>query len=170
LDVVEGVTRDLELGQLGLGLTFPVPGMMSKHWRPGPFNEELVRDREGYERAIRLLRKAPGNAGPNGNRFLEYWMGRLEFGISYLNVVEAVMRAASMEEEIGRKPDDREAHRELICEVEGALELARSAIESYARVAVDRSDLGAIATMSEYVWRWLKGKTHDLSEEASEMK
>ena len=58
-----------------------------------------------------------------------------------------------------------ELRQERVGEVEGALESARYAIEAYARVAVDRSDLGAIATMSEYVWRWLKRKVDDLSED-----
>jgi hypothetical protein len=35
-------------------------------------------------------------------------------------------------------------------------------MESYARVAVDQSDRGAIATMAEYVYRPLKAKVESL--------
>jgi hypothetical protein len=39
---------------------------------------------------------------------------------------------------------------------------ARGAIESYARVARDQSDRGAIATLAEYVYRPLKRKLAEL--------
>ena len=148
LEEVEGVTRELELGEVGLGLTFPVPGMMSKHWRPGPFPEELSRDRDGYRKALEALRRA------EGREFVEYWRGRLEFGIGYLDAVELAMRAANLEVE-GRLG-------EALKVAEEAMGSVRRALEAYARVAVDRSDLGAIATMGEYVWRWLKWKVEEL--------
>ena len=44
-----------------------------------------------------------------------------------------------------------------------ALRIAREMLEAYARVARDRSDLGAIATMTEYVYRALKQKAEALS-------
>ena len=168
LEEVERVTTALELGEMGLGLTFPVPDMMAKHWRPGPFPEELSKDREGYRRALEAFRRALRKVEPSGRPFVEYWIGRLEFGISYLGVIERVRRAASLEAE-ARKAQDRSdemTYRRLLKEVEEeaqkALELAQSALETYARVARDRSDLGAIATMGEYVWRWLKQKKEEL--------
>jgi len=154
LEGVEEVTRALELGEMGLGLTFPVPEMMAKHWRPGPFPEELSRDREGYMRVLEVLKKAAGKVKPSGRRFVDYWAGRLEFGIGYLDTIELVMEAASLEE-AGRLGEAAEM-------TERALDSARRALEAYAEVAADRSDLGAIATMGEYVWRWLKRRREEL--------
>jgi len=45
---------------------------------------------------------------------------------------------------------------------EAALEQARTGLEAYARVAGDQSDRGAIATMTEYVYRPLKDKVAQL--------
>ncbi len=168
LEEVEKVTTALELGELGLGLTFPVPGMMAKHWKPGPFPEELDRDREGYRKALEILRGAAERVKPSGRRFTDYWMGRLEFGVGYLDAIELVRQAASLEEKAkkAKEQGDEDACRSLIGEAaekaRRALEAIHHALEAYARVVVDRSDLGAIAIMGEYVWRWLKRKVEEI--------
>ena len=48
------------------------------------------------------------------------------------------------------------------------MQAARRAIEAYARVACDRSDLGAIATMGEYVYRALRDKTAEQRSKGAE--
>jgi len=149
---VEKTTEALE--QHGLGLTFPVPGMMMKHWKPGPLPAELVSDRQGYQRGLEAARRARMRAAPHGRKYVDYWIGRLEFGIGYLDTVEAVRRAASAEAE--KKPQDALRH------AEEALAAARRALEAYAHVAQDRSDLGAIAVMNEYVYRPLKARIQEL--------
>jgi len=166
LEDVEAVTTSLELDEVGLGLTFPVPGMMAKHWSSAPLPQELSLYREGYRRALGRLRGALGKAEA-GKPFVAYWIGRLEFGVGYLDAVERVRRAAALEDRAHRAtgPEDARLRQEALDEARGALEAARDALEAYARVAVDRSDLGAIATMGEYVWRWLKGKVEELEKE-----
>jgi len=152
---VEATTVGLEWH--GLGLTFPVPGMMMKHWTPGPLPPELVADRESYERALEAARHArPQATSEEGRAYVEYWIGRLEFGIGYLDTIEHVREAATAES----AGDGSEAAR---C-TEAAVESARKALEAYASVARDRSDLGAIATMNEYVWRPLREKAAALAD------
>src|SRR5262249_31194985 len=51
---------------------------------------------------------------------------------------------------------------EALRHAETALATMRTALEAYARVARDRSDLGALATMAEYVDRPLKAKVAQL--------
>ena len=150
---VEATTVRLEWH--GLGLTFPVPGMMMKHWTPGPLPPELAEDRESYRRALDAARRARARAGTEeGRKYTDYWVGRLKFGVAYLDTVEHVHRAATAESE-GKRDDTIRAAR-------AALDSAREALEAYARVARDRSDLGAIATMNEYVWRPLQAKAAEL--------
>ncbi|MBM4078377.1 MAG: hypothetical protein FJ278_01675 [Planctomycetes bacterium] len=160
---VEAMTVRLE--SHGLGLTFPVPEMMMKHWKPGLMSSELVEDREGYTRALEAARRARTQAAPNGQsptrhsfgdgaKYVDYWIGRLEFGIGYLDAIAAVRCAATAEAE--RKPE--EARR---C-AEEALKAARRALEAYAAVAQDRSDLGALAILNEYVYRPLRAKVAEL--------
>ena len=145
---VEGTTIALE--DHGLGLTFPVPGMLTKHWTPQPMSDELVEDRQGYQRALDAACRAREKAQPSGQSYVDYWIGRLRFGIGYLDMIASVRRAAIAE--ANGQPAEAIQHAET------ALATARQALEAYADVARDRSDRGAIAVMNEYVYRPLKEK------------
>lgn len=149
---VERTTVGLEWH--GLGLSFPVPGMMMKHWVAEPMPEELKRDRESWLRALERARRAQRKTRPSGRSYVDYWVGRLEFGIGYLDAVEAV-RDAAVAESQGRGS-------EALQHAESAFSSARRALEAYARVARDQSDRGAIAAMNEYVYRPLKAKVEEL--------
>ena len=59
---LEAVTIDLE--DHDLGLSFPVPGMIMKHWSAGPLEEQRARYRTGYRRALAAAKKVPSSAGP----------------------------------------------------------------------------------------------------------
>ena len=145
---VEATTIALE--DHGLGLTFPVPGMLTKHWTPQPMSNELVEDRQGYQRALDAAYRAREKTQPLGQCYVYYWIGRLKFGIGYLDMIAAVRRAAIAE------ANGQSA--EAIQHAETALATARQALEAYAGVARDQSDRGAIAVMNEYVYRPLKEK------------
>ena len=145
---VEGTTVALE--DHGLGLTFPVPGMLTKHWTPQPMSDELVADRQAYQQALDAAYRARSKTQPLGQSYIDYWIGRLKFGIGYLDMIAAVRRAAIAE-------DDRKAA-EAVQHAETALAAAREALEAYADVVRDQSDRGAIAVMNEYVYRPLKDK------------
>ena len=145
---VEATTVALE--EHGLGLTFPVPGMLTKHWTPQPMSDELVADRQGYQRALDAAYRAREKAQPSGQSYVDYWIGRLRFGIGYLDMIAAVRRAAIAEAD--QKPTEAIQHAGT------ALVTAREALEAYADVARDQSDRGAIAVMNEYVYRPLKEK------------
>jgi hypothetical protein len=167
--------RELEAATIaleghGLGLSFPVPGMMMKHWSPGPMPADLVEDRAGYQPALeaarrvqqRLTRQESGGKGdagrarPSAMGQANYWAGRLEFGIGYLNTIEAVRQAATAEAE-GRRAD-------ALQHAETALATACRSIEAFAGVAQDRSDRGTVAVLNEYVFRPLKAKVAELRE------
>ena len=138
----------------GMGVTFPVPGMIMKHWATGLMPEAYVKSRAGYQRALDAARRAREKTPEERRDYVNYWVGRLEFGVGYLDTIEAFRRGATAEQE---------------GDAAGALQYARealakgtSALESYARVARDQSDRGAIATMGEYVFRPLKAKVQIL--------
>ena len=153
------VFRELEAATVtlewhGMGLTFPVPGMMMKHWTPGDFPAELVEVRERYREALRVAQRVAAASPPRGRDDADYWVGRFEFGIAYLEALEAVRSAANAEHE--QRPADARLSAEM------ALAAARRALAAYARVARDQSDRGAIATMNEYVFRPLMAKVEEL--------
>ncbi|MCE2394361.1 hypothetical protein J4G02_07195 [Candidatus Poribacteria bacterium] len=145
---VEETTIALE--DHGLGLTFPVPGMLTKHWTPQPMSDELVADRQGYQQALDAAYRAREKAQPSGQNYVDYWIGRLGFGIGYLDMIAAIRRAAIAE--------TNEQPAEAIQHAETALVTVREALEAYADVVRDQSDRGAIAVMNEYVYRPLKEK------------
>ena len=145
---VERTTVALEAH--GLGLTFPVPGMLTKHWTPQPMSNELMEDRQGYQRALDTAFRAREKAQPSGQSYVDYWIGRLKFGIGYLDMIAAVRRAAIAEAD--QQPT------EAIRQAEIALATACQALQAYADVVRDQSDRGAIAVMNEYVYRPLKDK------------
>jgi len=150
---LENVTTTLE-GH-GLGLTFPVPGMIMKHWTPQAMPEKLLDVMHGYQRGMQAAQRARAKSTECGLAYVDYWIGRLEFGAGYLDTAKTVRAAASAE--TAKKPQEALRH------ATAALAKARHALEAYARVARDRSDYGAIATMGEYVYRPLKEKVSNLS-------
>ena len=153
---VEATTVALE--EHGLGLTFPVPGMLTKHWTPQPMSDELIADRNGYQQALDAAYRARAKAQPSGQSYVDYWIGRLKFGVGYLDMIAAV-RSAAIAEADGKAV-------EAIQQAEIALATACQALEAYAGIARDQSDRGAIAVMNEYVYRPLQEKVAALQREA----
>jgi len=145
---VENVTKDMEWHELGFA--FATPGMMMKHWTPEPMPDDLLEDRRGYQRALEAARRARSKTAATGRSYADYWVGRLEFAVDYLNAVEAVRRAATA--------DKRKDRLETLRQTEIALGATRRALEAYARVARDQSDRGALAQLNEFVYRPLKAK------------
>ena len=146
---VEAVTVSLEWHNLSFA--FPVPNTLLKfHWSSRPMSPELVENRRGYGRALEAAKRARAKTTEAGRDYVDYWVGRLEFAVEYLNTVEAVRRAA--------KADRDKDRAEAIRQAELALSAARRSIEAYARVARDQSDRGAIAQLNEFVYRSLQRK------------
>jgi hypothetical protein len=138
-----------------LGLAFPIPGMIMKHWKAGPMNEKYVEARAGYQRALKAVRLAREKTPEEKRDYLDYWIGRLEFGAGYFDTIEAVRHAATAE--AAGKPVEARGH------AKDALVKSRLALEAFARVARDQSDRGAIATMNEYVYRPLRTKAQEMA-------
>jgi hypothetical protein len=154
---VEAATITLEWH--GLGLTFTTPNMMMQHWTPGTMSAELKTVSPRYQAALDAARRALEKSEPAGKSYINYWIGRLEFGIAYMAAIEAVHSAATAEAAKDNTLARREATR--------ALDLIKQALTSYASVARDRSDKGAIAVMNEYVYRALTAKIGMLKDKIS---
>jgi len=163
---LEAVTTALE--DHGMGFSFPVPTMMTQHWTPGPLSKELVEDRAGYQRALAAVRSVPEPPSEEGRAYVRYWLQRLKFAVEYLDAVEAVKKAAIAEKaarDAKQKGDEREFRARLaeaLKQADAAQTTAFQAIETFAGVAKNQADRGAIATMAEYVYRPLKRKAEEL--------
>ena len=56
-------------------------------------SQYLLTDRQGYQRALEAAQKARAKTKPEGRSYVDYWIGRLEFGMGYLDTIAAVRRA-----------------------------------------------------------------------------
>jgi hypothetical protein len=149
---VEAATVILEWN--GLGFAYTSPQMMLQHWIPGTLSPELESVSTHYQSALDAARAAFGKTRPGGKPYVNYWIGRLEFGLDYMATVAAVRRVATAE--------SKHDYTVALKEAEAALKLITNSLESYVRVARDRSDKGAIAVMNEYIYRPLRVKVAEL--------
>jgi hypothetical protein len=82
------------LEQHALGLTFYTPAMIRKQWVPEPMPAELAAVRQQYRLAREAALRAGSKSSSDGKELVDYWAGRLEFGIGYLDVIEHLRHAA----------------------------------------------------------------------------
>ena len=150
--LIEKIT--LGLDQHGLGFGFPVPGMMTKHYESGGLSEALRQDRQLYAEALRQMEEAHRRSRPQGKDYTRYFVERLRFAVRYLEAADAFGATGRALRE-GRK---KEAGRQI----ELAHRAIREALESYAGVAKDHGDLGAVALMNEYCYRPIQEKRREL--------
>ncbi len=166
---IETVTTRLE--DHGMGLTFPHAGMMLGQWAPEALPKPLVEDQAIYRRALDAVRKVPTPSRPEGKAYVQYWTGRLEFAVQYFDALDAVKKGATAEKAAkdAKQKGDNQAYRAKLAD---ALQYAKTAhaaafraIDTYAAVAKNRADAGAVATMAEYVCRQLNRKVEELRAE-----
>ncbi len=150
--LIERITLDLD--QHGLGFGFPVPGMMTKHYRSGGLSAPLEQDHELYRRALERMEEAQQRSRPEGRDYVDYFVGRLRFAIRYLDAADAY--GATSRAEKANKPDEARHH------AEAAYTAIREALEAYCDVAKDHGDLGAVALMNEYCYRPIRDKRKEL--------
>ena len=146
--LLEAVTIDLEIH--GMGFTFPVPATATRHFTtdPGehPMGDDVVESvRERYERGAAAVRRAGPGETEAARRYLTYWRERFVFGAQYMAFVQTMRAGAA-----SRVADDRAA---ALGHLDRAEEQARAAIETFAGVARDRCDMGAVAVMAQYAVR-----------------
>ena len=155
MDEMAATVREMEsatlnLAKNGIGFSYYVPDMMMKFWKAQPTPACLTELQQTYARGLDAARRAQAKSRPEGRWYPGFWVGRLEFSLGYVNAVEAMYRGATAE----RAQNAVEAQ----SEAEKALGLLRAGVEAYARVARNRTDLGAIAVLNEYGLRPLQAK------------
>ena len=143
------------LEQNAFTIAFPAPNMIMKSWVAEPFPRELSEVRQAYVNALNFARKAKSKAGSGGGEYIEYWTGRLDFGIAYLDCIESLRNAA-----LADSAGDRG---EALGQTQAAVDYCRAGTEAYAAIVQDQSDIGAIAVMNEHVYRPLKAKVKELA-------
>lgn len=148
------------IDQHDLGFSFPVPGMLMKHYaaegEPPAWWSEV---RDGYLEAMNEMYRANTRARRGGRAFTLYWARRSEFGFEYMNCVEALRRAG-----IAKRAQDGAARIEHLTT---AVESLHAALTALAAVARSNSDRGIIVTLNEFGYRPLLAELAAAEDEAA---
>jgi len=139
-----------------IGFTFPVPGMLMKHYTPAPVPDWWQEANDAYTDYMTELYRAQGAIDGDAMPILFYYAKRSEFALEYLAAVKAVKEAA-----IAKSAGDSEKALEHL---ETALEQTHNCINTLADVAKDQSDRGVIAILNAYAWRPLQAEHEALME------
>jgi hypothetical protein len=165
--IIERAT--LKGDEVAMGFLFPVPTMMQRHWRntEGPRKEwDTLADY--YRDALPLVVSARAKSRPEGYSYLDQLIGQLRFSAGYIDTVQEVRRARlSYEEAVkARQAKDVTGYAARMDEtnrrLDHTLALSKEAIEQWAAVVRDPSDLGALAVLDSYCYDYLKGIAHDV--------
>ena len=145
LEILDQIT--IGLGDHGLDIGFPVPNMAVRYWAAGgQLTDVFVEDIKQYRACLARARAALAGA-TRGQDYLTYIIGRLEFGITFLSMIDMIQRAGQ-----ANIDGDRAA---AIEKLEAGLALARRAVTLHADITRDGTDLGTLAQLNEDLVRRL---------------
>ena len=139
-----------------IGFTFPIQGMLMKHYNAAPIPEWWQEATDEYTQYMIELYRAQGAINGDAAPILFYYAKRGEYVLEYLAAVKAVREAA-----IARQAGDHELALERL---ETALEQTYNCINTLADVAQDQSDRGVVAVLNAYAWRPLLAEYEKLAE------
>lgn len=138
------------------GFSFPVDGLLMKHYRAEPLPDWWEQATESYTQYMIELYRAHGAISGDAKPMLFYYAKRAEYVLEYLAAVKAVREAA-----LAKKAGDHEAALE---QLEVALESAYNCINTLSDVARDQSDRGLIAVLNKFAFRPLLAEVEKLGE------
>ena len=159
---------------------FPYPSLMRRHFemqrhfagRTEP-QAGLLECHNTYGRLVKLLESALPKCRDQGRPHLEYMIGRARTCALFLETAHTVERAgfASRAAEQAREDRDPEAlganMNETARLLERALDLSRETVHAHVEVVRDESDLGLLAAMNQYMYKYLKARSYLATLEAS---
>jgi hypothetical protein len=146
--VAERVVKAFDYCEQASGDSFdpPAPNMFTRYYETAePPPAQWAEMRTNYLNAMNEMYRANTRAREVGRAFTLYYARRFEFGMEYMNVVEA-LRKAAIAKGAGKKD-------EQIAELEKALDSITGACNAMAAVARSQSDRGIIAAMNEFGYR-----------------
>ena len=152
---MEAATDLMDKRAIGFG--FPVPGMMMKHYRPGPHPDWWEEVTEHYTQWMIEVYRALVAAEAPAQPLLFYYGKRSEFAMDYLGCVTALREAAT-----AKQKGDLEL---AVEKLEVAVEAMYNSIDSLSHVVWDQSDRGLIATLANFAYRPLVAEYEKMLEQ-----
>ncbi|MDB5389386.1 MAG: hypothetical protein JWM11_5032 [Planctomycetaceae bacterium] len=146
-ELVEQATTLID--QNDIGFAFPIPNVIMKHYASAePVPEWMGKASGLYADAMNEMYRINSRAREGNRDFSLYLARRFEFGMEYLNCVQAVRKAG-----IAKAKGDKETQ---TAELEKAVESLHGALNALSAVARSNCDRGIIAVLNEYGYRPLK--------------
>lgn len=146
-ELIEQATTLID--QNDIGFSFPVPNVLMKHYvSTEPVPEWMGQASNLYAEAMNEMYRVNTRTRDGNRDFSLYLARRCEFGMEYLNCVQAIRRAG-----IAKGKGDDETR---IAELEKALESLHGGLNALSAVARSNCDRGIIAVLNEYGYRPLK--------------
>ena len=140
---IEAATNMID--QHDIGFTFPVQGMLMKHYQSAPAPEWWAEANEHYTEAMIEFFRSASNTHPRASQLLNYYAQRGAYVTEYFSCLTA-LRGAAEAKEAGDLDTTVE-------KLEAATESLYNAIDTLSNVARDQSDLGLIAVLAEFAYR-----------------
>ena len=159
---------------------FPYPSLMRRHFemqrhfagRTEP-HAGLLECRDTYAGLVKLLEAALPRCRPRGKSRLEYMIGRARTCALFLETAHTVERAGFASRAVEEAREDRNPEElgrrlnETARLLERALDLSRETIHAHVETVRDESDLGLLAAMNQYMYKYLKARSYLATLEAS---
>ena len=162
------------------GVGFPYPGLLQRHFDMGRHlegslepHEDLLKCRERYIRARELVRLALAKARPEARGRLEYMIGRATTCALFMETAYIVEAAGLAYRAAAKAREERDVEvvtaklNESATLLKKALALTRRTINAHIDILRDESDLGLLAAMNEYMYKYVKARSFLVGLEAS---
>jgi len=176
-EIIESVTALLETEDSDFA--FPLPGVMMQYWDGRCFNGVQHHDggpmlpyldvaidqyQEALDAATRSYARVTSRPekGTISRGYVDFWIGRIDFSMKYMEAVKALRQGGRAE----AAHDDAVA----LTFIDEALAKMDAGLRSYARVARNGSDLGAIAFANQHCYRELLVKKEQIEARLSDAK
>jgi hypothetical protein len=144
VDHIEAATALVE--QNDIGFTFPIPGVVLKHYESGDAVPEWWgKVSTEYLNAMNEAYRANQRSKLEGRALTLYMARRLDFAFNYMNSITALKKAG-----IAKRGGDKAEH---AMQMQGAVDAMLDALNAQAAVARSNSDRGVIAVLNEYGYR-----------------
>ena len=159
---------------------FPYPSLMRRHFemqrnfagRTEP-QAGLLQCRDTYTRLVELLQAALPKCREQARGRLEYMIGRARTCALFLETAHTVERAGFASRAAEQARDDKDPERlgamlnETARLLAQAVDLSRETIHAHVEIVRDESDLGLLAAMNQYMYKYIKARSYLATLEAS---
>ncbi len=152
-----------------MGVAFLWPSLYKGYWRQGikpePAWQEYIANLAPIEDRLRVVLS---NSEPKGKRLVENYLNFIVFARQYIQTLDLIRQAREAYDfaREKRKTENDMVYNPLIRRASDllfeAFKASEAALETWAKLVADTSDLGVLAGLNAYGHDWLRGKSAEV--------